>query len=217
MIAKKSKQAQLEYYSKVFFQLGLALILFIVYLAFNVKFIKHKNTLPENYFILKEEPIEDLPITKRQEIIKPAPPPPPNPEIIEVVKDELKIEEAVLESTETDESESIKPVNRKLAEIKEVREDEEVAEDIPFVVIENAPVFPGCKGSKEQKKKCFGLKMKLFIKKNFNSNLAQDLGLSPGIKKIFIQFTIDKNGNITNLKARAPHKRLENEARETTK
>ena len=51
-----------------------------------------------------------------------------------------------------------------------------------------------------------------FIKKNFNSGLAQELGLASGIKKIFIQFTIDKNGNITNIKIRAPHKSLEKEA-----
>jgi len=50
------------------------------------------------------------------------------------------------------------------------------------------------------------------IQKNFNAALAQELGLSPGIKKIFIQFTISKTGDIINIKIRAPHKSLEKEA-----
>ena len=57
----------------------------------------------------------------------------------------------------------------------------------------------------------------MLVQKNFKSNLAQDLGLAPGIKKIFILFAIDKNGDIVNIKVRAPHKSLENEAERVIK
>ncbi|MDF1516387.1 MAG: energy transducer TonB, partial [Lutibacter sp.] len=47
----------------------------------------------------------------------------------------------------------------------------------------------------------------------FNIGLASDLGLTPGsIQKIFVIFKIDKNGNITDINARAPHKQLQDEA-----
>jgi protein TonB len=42
--------------------------------------------------------------------------------------------------------------------------------------------------------------------------LAQDLGLTEGMKRISVQFIIDKNGMVTNIKARAPHPRLQKEA-----
>ena len=69
---------------------------------------------------------------------------------------------------------------------------------------------------KEIKKKlrdCLSKKVQKFVGKKFNVDLAQDLGLTPGKKRIFVMFKIDKNGNITGIRARAPHKRLEAEAK----
>jgi len=209
MEIKKYARVNLENYSKLFLQLGLALALFVIYLAINIKsFDKHISTL--NGSFNQDEVIEEVPITKRVEHIKPPPPPPPAPEIITVVKNNVKVDEDILASTESGEDVAIKPVA--ISDIKVVDEDEDVKQDIPFAFIEDAPVFPGCKGSKAAKKKCFSEKMTAHIKKNFNSDIAQELGLAPGIKKIFIQFTINKTGNITNIKIRAPHKSLEKEA-----
>ena len=50
---------------------------------------------------------EIIPMTERIMEVKPPPPPPPAPEKIEIVADEVEIEESVLETTETDESEAI--------------------------------------------------------------------------------------------------------------
>ena len=55
------------------------------------------------------------------------------------------------------------------------------------------------------------------IQKKFNTELAHDLGLS-GTQKIYVAFKIDKNGMVTDVRARAPHNQLEKEAlRLTTK
>ena len=210
MEIKKNARAKLENYSKLFLQLGLALALLVIYLILNIKSYDDKYGGLDDSFFIQEEVLEEIPVTKRIEEVKPPPPPPPAPEIIEIVKDESLVEEVILETTETDETEYVEV---KIDDIIEVIEDEEVTADIPFTKIEEVPVFPGCKGTKEQKKDCFNKKMDSHIKKNFNSELAKDLGLTPGIKKIFIQFTIDKNGYIVNIKARAPHKSLEKEAK----
>ena len=49
------------------------------------------------------------------------------------------------------------------------------------------------------------------INKKFNKDLAAVLGLS-GKLRIDNEFKIDKLGNVIEIKARAPHSRLENEA-----
>ncbi|MCK4561746.1 MAG: energy transducer TonB [Flavobacteriaceae bacterium] len=209
MLVKKYKKARLTPYSKLFFQLGLLLSLVLIYIALEWKTVdrvvgKFDQTL------FQTEEIMDIPITERILEIKPPPPPPPAPEVIEIVADQEEIIETVLESTETDESEIIKI--QELDEIIEIIEEEEIEKDIPFAVIEEPPVYPGCTGTKAQKRKCLQNKITAHVNKHFRIDLAQDLGLSPGKKKVYIQFRIDENGEINNVRARGPHKRLEKEA-----
>jgi len=82
---------------------------------------------------------------------------------------------------------------------------------IPFAEIEQAPIYPGCEDA-ENKKRCFSNKITMLVNKKFNVQLPKTLGLTPGRKRIFALFTIDKKGEIVDIKARAPHKKLEEEA-----
>ena len=45
-----------------------------------------------------------------------------------------------------------------------------------------------------------------------NHPACQDLGLTPGKKKVYVVFKIDKTGHISEARARGPHARLEKEA-----
>ncbi|MCF6167141.1 M56 family metallopeptidase [Lutibacter sp.] len=83
---------------------------------------------------------------------------------------------------------------------------------IPFATIEDVPVFPGCTGTKLQLRTCLQEKITSYVSSNFNSKLANSLGLKPGVKRIFVMFKIDKEGNITDVKSRAPHQKLADEA-----
>ncbi|MFC2127678.1 energy transducer TonB [Bacteroidota bacterium] len=213
MEIKKNPKANLENYTKLFIQLGLVLALFCVYVG-----IEHKTydriVADLGVASLSVEEEEDMVITQRVEPVKPPPPPPPPaPEIIEVVEDEKEVEETVIETTETDEEEAVE-----VEEIIEEDEGEEVVEDVPFAIIEDIPVFPGCeKGTKDEKKACFSKQISKFINRKFNANLASDLGLSAGKKRIFVMFKIDKTGSITEIRARAPHPRLQKEAERVVK
>ena len=60
-------------------------------------------------------------------------------------------------------------------------------------------------------KKCFTKKITEFFGRKFNTDLANELGLVPGKKKLFVMFKIDKTGKVSNVKARGPHPRLEKE------
>jgi len=105
-----------------------------------------------------------------------------------------------------------------IVEIEEIDEAGEIIDDVPFAVIENVPIYPGCEsaGNNAAKKKCMSSKIQKFVQKKFNTDLASDLGLE-GIQQIYVQFKIDKTGNITNVQARAPHPKLKQEAIKTIK
>lgn len=85
-------------------------------------------------------------------------------------------------------------------------------EDVPFAIIENVPVYPGCEGTEEELKACLQGKISNYVNANFNAKLGKELSLDPGLNKVFVMFKIDKEGNIADVKARAPHMRLEEEA-----
>lgn len=85
--------------------------------------------------------------------------------------------------------------------------------EIPYGVIEQVPAFPGCEKveTREESINCMSKELNSFILKNFNTNLSNDLGLT-GEQKISVFFKIDANGQIIDIKARANHPDLENEA-----
>ena len=85
--------------------------------------------------------------------------------------------------------------------------------DVPFAVIEQVPVFPGCENlsSNDEQKKCMSDKIQEFVNKNFNTGLGKELNLK-GMNRIIVQFKIDKQGDIVEVRSRAPHPDLEVEA-----
>ncbi len=82
---------------------------------------------------------------------------------------------------------------------------------VPFAAIDQVPVFPGCEDAEDQKA-CFVQNVTKYIGVNFNTSITKGLGLEPGKKSIYVQFKIDKTGNIVDARARAPHSDLEEEA-----
>lgn len=85
---------------------------------------------------------------------------------------------------------------------------------VPFSVIENVPVYPGCEnlGTNEERKECMSKKISQFVSENFDTGLPKDLGLT-GVNRVYVQFKIDKTGEIVNVNARAAKPELEAEAK----
>ncbi|AOW20333.1 energy transducer TonB [Urechidicola croceus] len=119
---------------------------------------------------------------------------------------------------------------------KEKKESGEIEEEVPFSVIEEVPTFPGCKGTNQEKKKCLNKSFRTHIGRNFNADIANDLGLqstcletkevydakggsyiSKCVKfqpiKILAQFKISKNGEVIDIGIRAPHPGLQEETK----
>ncbi|MEO9077329.1 MAG: energy transducer TonB [Gelidibacter sp.] len=208
MEPKKNVKADVGRNSSIYFSVGLALMLLLTNLAINYK-TYDKSDIDIGMINMDDELEEEIPITEQLQQPPPPPPPPPvAPEEIEIVEDEKEVEETVIESSETNQEEEI----AKVEDVVVVEAPEEDIE-VPFAVIENVPVFPGCEkeAGNNAKKQCMSDKIAQFVNKKFNVDLASELGLS-GRQRINVIFKIDKSGNITNIQARAPHPGLEKEA-----
>jgi protein TonB len=210
MQVKKYPNAKLENYTKILIQLSLVFSLFLVYEFLTLK--SYPREVKEIMgTLIKIEDIDKLIEVKPIEAEVQPETKVALPEKILKVEDDVDIKETVIESTETSQFDAVKVTEAK--EFVKVVEEEEVVEDVAFVVIENVPIYPGCKGDNAELRACFSEQIAKFVAGKFNIELASDLGLAPGsIQKIFVLFKIDKNGNITDINARAPHKKLQDEA-----
>jgi len=201
MEPKKNPKVDLTKNSSLYFVIGLSIVLLITWRVIEWK--TYKNVYDYEALTVDDDDDDDVPITEQLKTPPPPPPPPPPaPEIIEVIEDEEEIEETVIESTETDEEEII--------EVVEVIEEYEDI-DVPFAVIEDVPIFPGCERvNKSQRRSCFQEQMNKHIKRNFRyPEIAQEMGIQG---RVYVNFIISKNGSITNIRMRGPDKNLEKEA-----
>lgn len=109
------------------------------------------------------------------------------------------------------------PIRLKVIDIKvskeSLKEEEKEAEDdVPFVVVDDVPLFPGCEDmAKSSWRSCFQKKINKHIVKNFSyPEEAKKLGVGG---RINIMFVIDKDGSVKNIRTRGPHPLLELEGR----
>ena len=195
------------------FQLGLIVALLCTVLVMEIKtaiplydkeFASIDEPLVETYFnpdyVIEreiEEPIKDKAVSK-QIIDK-----------IDVVDDaELKdtFEDVVL--TTTPEPTIVKPGTI----IEKPIEEDPIPVD--FKKVESVPIFPGCEGltTNEERRDCMSSKINKIVQKKFDTNLAEDLGLT-GRQRINLRFSIDKNGMVTNIQGRSTHPKLTQEGK----
>ena len=197
MQLKKNPNADLNKDRNLYFVIGLTLVLGLTWGAVEYKSYERTFDSLNGDMLVDDE--EDVPITEQ---LKTPPPPPPAPEVIEIVEDEEEVEETVIESTESDEEMVIEDI---------VVEDDFDDIEVPFAVIEDVPIFPGCESvSKSQRRACFQEQMNKHIRKNFRyPDIAQEMGIQG---RVYVNFIISRDGSITNIRMRGPDKNLENEA-----
>ena len=205
---KKNPKKQLEKFSNIFTQLGLVLVLFIVYVTLEheteeISLAKESEVFTSNMYV---DPTTEVvfikEVTQQPKVETP-------PKTVLFLDEEIKVDEKNLEETIllTPEEKTVE-VDLDLTTIVTVDDPEEnnTPDTVPFIMIENAPVFKGCEGlSKAENKKCFDEKMLKFVQRNFDVNIANEVGLRAGKYRISTQFIIDDQGNVVDIKIRAPH------------
>ena len=177
MEPKKTKEADLENKKGIFFQIGLVVVLGITLFAFEWKTRPNMDSsLGELADMDLEEEI--IPITRQQEVKPPPPPPPPKVlEVLNIVEDDVEIEdELIIEDAEADQNMEI--------EIVEFEEEEEVAEEEVFFIVEDMPSFQG-KGQEG---------FRTWIAKNLRyPEIAAENGISG---KVYVQFAVNSKGAV---------------------
>lgn len=209
----KTNTNNLQKSSVLFLQLGLVLTLFTVYTAFELKTeqrsaIKIERPIDNEAYQfenLKDFRIEEKIIKKTKTIVQ-------KQKSQEIIVDDTpqKKDAPLFEALDPD-------TPTKSREIVEVNEPEDFVETVPtfsYTAVQEIPIFPGCeKVKKEKRRACFEKKIYKFVQRKFNTNLAPQLGLSSGKKRIFVEFIINKEGFIEITNASAPHIRLKKEGK----
>lgn len=176
---KKNPKADLNRTTGLFFNVGLVLSLLIVIFAFEKKVYDDGSLVDLNAQTEEFEDLMDIPQTQQP------PPPPPKkiqPEIIEI-PDEEEIEDEIEIDLDVEMTES--------TVIEEVVFDDAPAEeevDEIFTIVEDQPTPEGGMAAFYQ-----------FVQKNLKYPAqARRMGIEG---KVFVQFVVDKDGTLTEVKA----------------
>ena len=201
MEVKKNPNVDPKRNSSLYFLVGLTAILLLTYVGIELKSEDprvevEKLDITDN-FIEYEEAILTMPPVQKL-----PPPPPPAPEVIQIVDNKQVIEDKKIETTEVDENKPV-VVTQASDYGSEGGTAEEIDEEVPFAVIEDVPVFPGCEGvAKNKRLDCFMEQMAKHIKKN---QQYPERAMEDGIQgRVAVLFVIDKDGSITNVQVRGP-------------
>lgn len=179
MVEKKTPSADVSKKSGLYLNIGLVLSLLIVITAFEWRFYDDGALADLGQVTDDFEEMLDIPQTEQP------PPPPPKiqqPEIIEV-PDEEEIEEDIQVDLDVEITD-----DRVIEDVVfEEPVDEEVADEV-FTIVEQQPEYPGGMAAFYQ-----------FIQKKLKyPSQARRMGIEG---KVFVQFVVDKKGNITEVMA----------------
>lgn len=210
---EKKHQASLKNNSNLHFQIGLIVVLFMVFGIFQIEFERktfdvtptvmdsdnYELIIPQNWVEeqLKEESdkVDDVVAKKPTSNFKEVP-----DDVI--LKDVVQVVKVVSDDSN----------NLKVSDINLV----DVPVDVPPIslnLVQVLPVFPGCEryDNKKEQMECFMAKVSKHINKKFDSDIAAENDIT-GKQRIFVMFTINDKGEIVNIKARSPYYILEKEA-----
>ncbi|WP_397364742.1 energy transducer TonB [Olleya sp. R77988] len=218
MQKSQKHEANLQKNSSLYFQIGLIMCLLAAYGALEMRFEGSNYQIPETAMSENEKEYIMAPnftvepdAVETSEPLRDKPVRPDNPTVVPDDTPDVKVNQDKLIS---DIVQPTKPEGKK-TDVNPVDLDPvKPTEDVHVNFVEMVPIYPGCESSKnnDQRRKCMSDKLGKLVKKKFDRDLAQDLGLKEGVQRIFVNFKINKNGIVEILNTRAPHKDLEKEA-----
>ncbi|WP_188112082.1 energy transducer TonB [Aquimarina sp. RZ0] len=197
------------------FQIGLIASLLFTYLMFEVyttvpiakiddtsNIIEEEPLVWDGEFEIYQEPTQEVVAQKQSDPI-------PEPEEFEVVEDDAVIKKLTEEFKNVTPKTTDTPFNPDA--VPEVEDPEPT--HVPFSVVEDVPVFPGCEKLKTNKEKaaCFSEKISRIVSRKFNTDIGNEYGLQ-GVQRIYTLFDVAADGTIQNVQVRAPHPKLKKEA-----
>ncbi|MCK8481943.1 energy transducer TonB [Psychroserpens algicola] len=211
--------ANLQKNSSLYFQVGLILCLLATYAIFEMRFettvfdddivyVDPDETVffTPNYVVEPDAP-KKVEVTKKKQVIIDKDP--------KIVDDDTAMDDTTPEFI-TEPVSKAEPVD--LGDFTEPKKpDEFIDKPLDLSKVEIVPVYPGCEKKKTNadRIKCLNEKITKLVQRKFDTDLASELGLY-GRQRITVQFKIDQNGQVTDIKTRAPHPSLGKEAERVT-
>ncbi len=212
--------ANLQKNATLYFQIGLIVCLLA---AFGLLEMQFEHNIPK-YAAQEDIPIENVelalgevkiykPVVKQS---KPTPKLKPKAFVntVKIIEDSDTTIESIIDLPLTDDFIDIEHPN-----IPDLEKPEAVDPVVEFVHIEQVPLYPGCekKTNNAAKKKCMSDKITKLVQRKFEGTaIANTYGLK-GKQNIYVQFQIDKTGKVSDIKTRASHPKLEEEAKRVVK
>ena len=205
--------ANLQKNSSLYFQIGLILCLLGAFFLFEMRF--ETKTIEIAFTDEPEDTAIEIPIDKYQIYT-----PKEKPKVVKQsqrITEEFIVKEDIfhqdIEKTLFTPNEPV--VNTPAIDPGKMEDPIKVEDpvDVPYFAVQNVPIFPGCEKytKNSDRRNCMSEKITRIIQKRFDTGIAIEYGLS-GMQKIDVQFVVDKNGEVTGIKTRAPHPKLEEEA-----
>ncbi|MFD2564090.1 energy transducer TonB [Aquimarina rubra] len=197
------------------FQIGLIASLLFTYVMFEVYTSEPIKKTDDKQIVLENEPFiwngefEVYQEPEQKVVAQKRPEPIPDPTDFEVVEDDAALDD-ITEEFKSEEPVESKPFN---PDALVDDEEDEIPENVPFSVVEDVPIFPGCENLKTNKERaaCFSEKISKIISRKFDTGIGTDYGLS-GVQRIYTLFDVAADGTIQNIQVRAPHPKLKKEA-----
>ena len=209
MQVKKNPNKNLNKNRILYFQIGLSIVLVLLLISVEwksyTKPISNEKVKTQVMFF-EEIPVVKLPEKELKPLSKPNPKKPTD-KFKEVDNEKDTSEDKPL----TEDSKIEVDPDAVLIDIEPIVK-EPIAE-VPYELVEDVPIFPGCEMYEDNKerKACMSRKLFKFIGKHFDTQLASELGLK-GQHKIFTQFKVSHTGEVIFINARASHPKLKAEA-----
>jgi len=212
----RKHEANLRRNPTLHFQIGLILSLFVAILFIEMRMPTKALKGPSEATIQEDamwDQAFEIELVQVEKITQKQPPKSQVQQLdklIEVDDTTKDIIETIIESTEVDQDKMISDNVLETTEV--IKEEEDIV--VSINAVQYVPIFPGCEGlnSNQERKDCMSSKISKIVNKKFNTGLGGKLGLT-GVNKIFVQFTINEKGVVSDMKARGPHVALENEAK----
>ena len=180
MEQKKTPRADLEKKRPLFVEIGFVITLAIVLLAFEWKsYEKITYDLGPREAV---DVVEEVVVNTEQKVKPPAPKPQVQTTMLKVVDDDVEIEDELEIDAEADENTEVEeyvPV--------EVEEEEEAEEAEIFLVVEQAPQFPGGEAAR----------LKYLADNIKYPQMARESGIQ-GV--VYITFVVEPDGSVTHIK-----------------
>lgn len=214
------KDAQLNYDSSTFFLIGIIITTLAVAIVANTKFKTPNDEICRYSYLFEEEYYGNFTIEKEVEPVKEKEKEVKKEPVKRQPQEQIKIIDDASKENETEIGETDEPVadtpddsddNTKGKTDNDLPEDDT---NYSFIGVEMVPVFPGCEAlsNNNARKECMSNEISKLISKKFDTSITETLNLS-GKQSIYVTFIVNKNGQIADVQVRAPHPRLEKEAR----